>query len=358
VVATWIQTVWDWRPQVAVSAATNTGKTCLLQQAIAGLFGPMAAYMTKPTEAGLRQEIKNTSRVVILDEFEADAHRQKILELMRTSSRGGKITRGTANQKGTSFGLKHIVWVGAIESGLNRAADKNRFIMLELNKLNKKPGDARLVVPPPAQLADLGMRMLTVAMRHWKSATSLARDLAAKGLPGVDYRVVESFSVACGVLGACLGLNVEQSQELMAKILADRDLTGQEEQDEERLLRDIYESIILLPQGKRLSVGELLTGKNSDDTHIILNQHGIKKIDETFGRPEKVFFSKTMKRTLLKDSEWRDMQVEEILLRIPGAERSKQRMNGTNYPRGVSVPSRSIAELIGDTDGVGGDDIF
>jgi hypothetical protein len=243
---------------------------------------------------------------------------------------------------------------------LRHAADKNRFILLELNKLNKKPGDVRLSLPTPEQLADLGSRLLAVAMRHWKSATSLARELAAKGLPGVDYRVVESFSVTCGVLGSVLGLNVEQSLELMAQILSDRDLSAQAEQDEERLLRDIYESIVLMSHGERKSVSEILKSKSSDSDHPFLNQYGIKRIDERFGSPERIFFSANIKRVLLKDSEWRDMQVDEILLRVTGAKRDQQEM-GAHRPRGISIPTSSIKSLIGESeasDNVASNDIF
>jgi len=41
-------------------------------------------------------------------------HKQPMLELIRTSTDGGKISRGTPGGKEKLTGMKHIVWISSI----------------------------------------------------------------------------------------------------------------------------------------------------------------------------------------------------------------------------------------------------
>ena len=130
------------------------------------IFGKLAIKSSGSSAAGLRQAIGNSSKIVLCDEFEDSKHRAETLQMIRASGRGDKILRGTTNQHGTGFGLKHIVWVAAIEVHLNRAPDKNRFIRLELSKAAAADRSQKLKLPSSGQLADLGQRLLAVAIRY------------------------------------------------------------------------------------------------------------------------------------------------------------------------------------------------
>ena len=170
-----------------------------------GIFGSLCMYVVKPTEAAIRQHMRYHSKILIVDEFEHDNHRQKILELFRTSSRGGEVIRGTINQHGASYKLKHIPWFVAIETGLRKQADVNRYLILELDNLPPgKRGDVKFI-PPIPQLRDLGLRLFAVALRHFQAARALSVALRSQQVDGVPGRVVESLSVPMGMYAAIQG---------------------------------------------------------------------------------------------------------------------------------------------------------
>ena len=135
---TWIQSIWEWCPQVFLTGESDTGKSILVDDVLnKGIFGDLSMYVVKPTEAAIRQHMKHHSKVLIVDEFEHDSHRQRILELFRTSSRGGETIRGTADQRGAGYKLHHIPWFVAVETGLRKQADRNRYIVLELDRFHR-----------------------------------------------------------------------------------------------------------------------------------------------------------------------------------------------------------------------------
>jgi hypothetical protein len=68
---------------------------------------------------------------ILIDELESDEKRHRILEMFRIGGMGGDVHRGTTDQRGEPCTIQHIPWMAAIESGLKRAADKNRFVRPE-----------------------------------------------------------------------------------------------------------------------------------------------------------------------------------------------------------------------------------
>ncbi len=120
VFSSWVQSLWDWRPQVAVVGPSNAGKSTLCN-CLAAIFGNLCMKSSKSTAAGLRQNIRTSSKIILCDEFEHSTQREEILEMLRASGRGDVVYRGTTSQKAQGFSLRHICWVAAIEVGLNRA---------------------------------------------------------------------------------------------------------------------------------------------------------------------------------------------------------------------------------------------
>lgn len=354
---TWLQTIWTWRPQVAVAGPTSSGKSMFLETTLRHLFGPLAIFCAKATAAGIRQQVRNTARVMIIDEFEHDNHRQEILELFRASSRGAEIIRGTSDQKGTKFGLRHIPWVGAIETGMRKAADRNRYIILELKKVAAGKA-SKLRIPTPAVLQALGLKLLVLGLRHWKTAVRLAEGLQAYPVDGVDHRAIETYAVPSAMLGAIMGLDEAAAAALMKNMLSRRDFSQQQESDEEQVLKAIFESVVSLKGGERASVSELLAGSISSHNESptkVLQRVGVRRV-ELERTPDKgyyqddeknhLFFSPAMIcRELLRGTEFAGQNIEEVLCRIPGARRSRQKMGG-HLPRGVLIPESSITEII------------
>ena len=166
--ATLIQACWTWRPLVSIIGASDSGKSTLLSQVIVPVLGEWTIAADRSTEAGLRQRIGSNVAPVVIDEFDQYTQRQKVLELFRTSSRGGEILRGTADQTGISYGVRHIGWFAAIESGGVWGQDRNRFIRLELSPPQHR-GDLEL--PGTRELGELGRTLTAAAI--WAAARAV-----------------------------------------------------------------------------------------------------------------------------------------------------------------------------------------
>jgi hypothetical protein len=339
VLSTWVQTLWRWRPLVSIIGSTNSGKTSLFEmlggndRSNQGLFGGLSILSSQSSEAGIRQAIRNTAAVLMCDEFEDSKDRARILNLFRTSGRGAKILRGTASQKSEAFGLQHIAWVAAIGVSLKREPDRNRFITLELDK----PSDdqyGKLKVPPEDVLLDLGQRSLAVALIHVRDAVQLAVRLKSTSISGVDKRVIESYSVPAAMMATCLRCDGELVLNQMIK-LVEREHQGQS--DELELLGDILSARVDCGHGERWSVSQILTSDNKVVDHMEkLESHGVGLFQKKRGGEKVLFVShKVAVRELLRGTDWSD--VDQILSRLPGAKRDKQRLAGT-VVNGVSVP--------------------
>lgn len=347
VCCTWIQTVWPIRPLVAVAGPTNSGKTILLET-IKGLFGRLALSVSKPSEAGIRQFIGHTAKILIVDEFEADQHRARILELFRTSSRGQEVIRGSAGQQGVRFGLRHIPWVGAIELGLQDAVDANRFIQLELGERDKSKG-SQLVVPSDAELADLGLRLMVVGMRHWKRALSLLQPLRSQNWGSHDLRLVEIYSVPAAMMAAVYDQSDSDSRKILSDILGARGEESDIESDESSLLGEIFQSDVMVGKGRSETVGNLLGEVPDVNAESALARYGIAIKTQTWGGRYLFMATKTVRRKLLRGQKSAEQNISQILKRLPGALIERHRVNGSQ-PRGVSIPMETIRKMFGSDD--------
>ena len=127
--------------------------------------------------AGIRQFIKRSASVIMIDENEASKKRDEIMEMIRASSRGDRVLRGSAGHKGHEFTLRHIVWMGAIESGLKREADKKSvYYSTECLLPTEEEMAGKLEVPPEYELkrtrnATFGglPSDLVYRLRNWQS---------------------------------------------------------------------------------------------------------------------------------------------------------------------------------------------
>ncbi len=339
VMATWVQSLWEWRPQIAVIGPSNSGKTTLFN-VLDKIFGNLALKSSSSSAAGIRQALKTSSRVLLCDEFEDSRYRVEILEMLRVSGRGDKILRGNTNQRGQSFGLRHMAWVAAIEVGLKRAPDRNRFIMLELDKLGEEQQKA-FQPPTSAQLADLGQRLLAVAIRYVHEARPLAVALKEQRFHGVDDRVVESYSVPAAILAVLQNLDFPTAAELMDEMLQGVDREQGKIADEADLMHGILSAHIHTGR-ETLSVGQLIdvvlrkdTGADDAENHLAKcgikidflngtsNHHGV-------GHGERCLSIayQSVAKHLLRNTPWEHQSIDQILCRIPGAVKTQRRVGG------------------------------
>lgn len=347
VVCTWIQTLWTWRPQVGLSGATNAGKTVLLSYLTELFQGNMrlAARIEGPTEAGIRQAVSNSARIIFLDEFEESFHRRACLKLIRTSSSGGYVARGTIDQRGKVFGLRHIVWISAIELGLKDEPDRNRFIVFDVERVAaEKHGVLKL--PSVPEQRNLGLKLLAVALRCADRATYLQSQLRSTRVKGVPGRTVEIFAAPAAMIAAIRDNSLDDAKALLATILAER-YAGDEPNfmDEDELLRTILDSHVDCASGGRLQVAEIIHDPyRLPDSVQELARRGIAIVSANAGRrsanlnAQSIFInSPVVCRFLLRGTRWEHADIDEILRRVPGSSRA-QRMIAKQRVRGYDVP--------------------
>ncbi len=345
VLATWVQTFWSWRPLVAVIGPSNSGKTSAFLM-LESLFGSLALKSSQSSEAGLRQALKHDAKAILCDEFEDSYHRSRILELFRTSGRGDKIFRGTGGQQGESYGLQHIAWVAAIEVGLKREPDRNRFITLELVR-PEETEHGKLRIPSDEEMGVLGQKLLAVAITHVGPAVEMAVKLKAMHHDGVDKRVIESYAVPAAMLAVIMGFGLDQANVLLQQLLANVERADQGRADEADLMEDILSAMVDCGRGVKLSVAQILSSTTNYATASdSIEAHGIclgfssaarRGHERASDAPALFICHRQAARMLLRGTPWEFQSIDQLLKRLPGAERDQRKLAGRNA-RGVSLP--------------------
>jgi len=321
-----VQAIWDWRPHLWVSGPQGSGKTLLIE-----LFDRIAGNLSRRyegqtlTEAGFRQDIKHDFRLTMIDEFEKSDSRQELLNLLRSAGRGGSATKGTPSGKATHHSIRHMTLIASIERGLSRAAEKHRFINIEM----RKDPDRNPKIPRLEEAEHFRMDFLSFALWSSFRAKKLIRQLPR--LAAYEPRLVEAFAVPISMIAVTDPEPLECLKRLTQSTLDEQRETGEETgEDEQTLLEDILTSTIRVPLideiGKSIysdrSINQLLEIQ-SDANQKNLQAFGIKQCrDGLFLIPQ------ILERKLLRDTMWKGLNVRSILKRLPGAESAQRRVGG------------------------------
>jgi hypothetical protein len=357
---------------VSIIGASDSGKSTLLSQVLVPVLGEWTIAADRSTEAGLRQRIGCNAAPVVIDEFDLYSQRQKVLELFRTSSRGGEILRGTADQTGISYGVRHIAWFAAIESGDVWGQDRNRFIRLELLPPQNR-GD--LVLPGTRELAELGRQLMLAAIWAAPRAVELAESIRNTVVPGVHGRLVESYAVPAAMQAVLMhGRDVprEVAVETLHRMIGGRAaLIGQGERDEVRLLRDIFSSTVRVPESGpggtgtvhvERSVGQILANEVRPNGRAVLSSQNSTATSTVAAMGLRIFVPRNetqprlfiaddeVRRKLLQDTRWKESRIDQLLMRLAGATRDQQRLDGPGRPNGVSLPWAGCLTELGGQD--------
>ena len=328
VVATFVQDVLEWCPQVVVVGESNTGKSYLLI-ALSSVFTSLCLKCSAhSTDAGLRQAIGNSCRPTLLDEWDSSKHRGQLLLMMRTASRGDARLVGTSYQKAQRSELKQMFWAAGITSGLTDQADQNRFIQIQL--LPPKRGDeGKLQLRKPADLLSLGHELLAIGIRYGAEIAERARQIRESApRDGTDSRILESYSVPAGVFAACLGLKASEAQEGLSSLLTSSG--DQEVQSDQDALMDAILSQVVDAGGslRKQSIAQLIRLAHvdqSEDAEKALVREGIAIDYDDDGEHLIAFGYRIIQDQLMKSTRWADKTINELLLRISTARLVKKK---------------------------------
>lgn len=341
IAATFLQTIWTWRPHVAVVGQSGSGKSTLFDYicgglAGPGLFGKLSLKAVETSPAGIRQSMRNKALALFCDEFESSDSRQAILSMLRSSSRGDTVRKGSPGQEAVAFRLQHIAWVSATESGLRYQPDLNRFIQVTI--LTPPAGrGAGIALPECVDRVRDGMKLFASCIWAAPGIRKIGDVLRKAAIPGAEFRTIENMVPAVSILSVLLG-EPDNAISLLRKIIFDRaeEVAENSEKDHERLLIDILGSPI--SKSGHLSTytvgGVLDSATNRADPEIAraLNACGIRVL--TDGR---IFIHcDRVQRSLLSGTEWARQRIVQHLKRIEGAESTAARLDGVIL-RGVSI---------------------
>ena len=346
-----VQTIWDWRPHLWFSGSQGSGKT-LLTLLFESLGGRLARRFEGQgsSEAGIRQGIGNDSVLVTVDEFERTIHREKIIELCRSASRGGKISKGSPNQSTINYHIKHMFFLASIEVGIHRAAENPRFIIIEsVKEANRAP-------KIPAQEGLEKLRIDIFAYAVWASLKAKGVIPQVKPIPGIDPRLLESLAVVFSMIAVCCDDPDSELNNLLDAYFNEwvKSQQGNFIEDEQKLIEDILMANVRLPlqtEGDDTgdekivydyrTVAQLIEmSKLSDENHTTLQSYGVKgRREGIFIHPDKV------KRMLLQNTDFAQLSIREILLRVSGATSIRDRIAGSQV-RGVLIPAESLTEYL------------
>lgn len=346
VCCSWVQTVWPVRPIVGLTGGSNTGKTILIRT-LKSIFNGLLVACAKPSEPGIRQAIKNSAKVLLIDEMESGPHRKAVFELLRTTTRGDEIIRGTASQKGTTFGLKHLIWVSSIELGLFEAADANRTIVCELERVDLSQG-SKLIEPDFAEMVALGQRLLIVAMRNWKNALGMLNEMKRPSYGAHDRRLVELYSVPIAMLASVYGADVKEAQSLLQEHLDGRhEVTEVESNETDLLMAILTADVRQTTGGKNETVGAMVASDDGFRDVKALEGVGIKIVDLPGGSRGLFLHPKTVRSKLLWKTNYAEKDLKQLLARIPGSIADAREYLCSARPRGITLPMESIGEFVG-----------
>jgi len=358
IMASFVQTMWPWRPHVALVGASKSGKSTLFE-AVDGIVGSLAVRSSKSSAAGIRQKVKDSASIILADEFEQSKYREEILELARASSRGDNVLRGTPGQKGFECALKHIFWLAAIEVGLKKAPDRNRYITLE-TLVPEKKNEGQLQLPPLTELRSIGRDLFVATVQAITNAIPVAVEMKTYAIEGVDSRVIESYAVPTAIFTTACGYTDVESRGVLKKfivdvhIAADRNASVETASDEVDLIQEIMMAEVRGDRGYATTVAQALI-LYSDETREMLGRYGITftrgrsgPLDS--GHQDFVFFDTRAVGSKLLEEQWKKQNVDTILARLEGASKFRCTVGGRRS-YGVIVPWKWMIENIIDEEG-------
>jgi hypothetical protein len=234
-----------------------------------------------------------------------------------------------------------MLWMAGIENGLSDAADRNRVILINMQKPPRESTKV-FTTPSTADLTQIGLELLAVTLRHWRAAEEMTRNLIGISDRGHDSRLIESHAAPVSIWGVVHGWSRDQILDHIVELLSERDVAGQEESDEGTLLELILGAPVVMAGGVRRTVASLLDDDIDPASQDVLEAHGIGDIKHVGDNRKRIFFrQEVIKQSLLRETKWKESQIDQILLRVPGAARCQKWFKKTSL-RGISIPVESI----------------
>ena len=354
VIATWIQALWEWRPQIGIVGRGSSGKTVLFHT-LEQIFGTLCVSCSQSTPAGIRQTVQNTSRIVLIDEFDSSPQQQRLIDMIRVSSRGGRVLRGSSSQQSHHQDLAQMFWLAGVYLSTFSRIDQERFITLEVESLGR---GNRVAIPKPSELKELGIELLVTALMHSGRALKIAKEIVlGKVSIDVQPRMKETLSVPVAIYSAVVD---EVSPCARFDAMCDH-LVGFQPtdvtEDERRLLDEILSYRVQVGGGVRRNLYQLLLDSSLYYQHL----ETIESIGVTVRRSKRqgrgaaitsaqqidyadddelILFldHNAIRKHVLRGTEWANVDLRRVLCRLPGVKLGSRSLCGRIVRNGIEIP--------------------
>lgn len=177
----------DWRAHIWLAAPTASGKTTL-QKLIRAIHDGWCLYTEDASEAALRQVLMDDTLPVMIDEAEAHDKPEKlanILNLIKKSSSGARIYRGSQDHKATGFTAQSCFLLSSVLHANMRGEDRNRIAILEMRTV---PEDVEPLELEKATWTALGKKMRQRVIEQWprfeQTLSEYKREISRQGFSG------------------------------------------------------------------------------------------------------------------------------------------------------------------------------
>jgi len=316
------QQAMKWRPWIYITGRRGTGKTTFFQEVL-GIYGNLTSRMDKSTAHALVQEIGNTGKIPVLDEFEKYKKIEEILELAKLANAGGYYTRGTTGEKMRRWSLHHMFWFGSIYLAGSDSAQRSRMVVFEL-----LPHKDRSRFLTSSEKEQLKHDIIASVMKHWCKIEEKAFDYQSRkaDFHVLDGRIIDNFCYASALVDLATGEGG----------IPEFALNTEFEEDEVEILKAIFSAIV---EGE--TIGEYLKREAE-----IIEKYGVKILR----RNEEKFLAidpTTARRYLLRDTSWRDLDITKPLLRLSDTRKKEVVKFKGRAVRAVVIPWHVIENIFG-----------
>lgn len=303
-VAWWVQShifpVLPWRFHLWLTGSRGTGKSTILKYFKQS--SPFTQMVQDTTAAGLRQKFGSDMKAILYDEAEPTNKKvPSAIDLARESSSndGAKTLRGTAGGKAIEHNTQMNFLFSSIQTPNMQAADKSRFLEVELASIKGQPLERHKEMQEIAKAVEYKpMDFFSWAVNHLDFVEK-AKEAATDKLRGdkIDARQADTLSTVI----ACISIFDAENgtpEQAVEKVMATYDFFNTEYVDESKIddselaLDELMDIIIDMKTSDTVAsaVSELrLLYKNSADKEELetfknlikpLAAHGMKYLHE------------------------------------------------------------------------------
>lgn len=347
----------QWRPHLWITGGFGTGKSSVMELLIRPMLGDISLYfLGNTTEAGMRQSLGYDARPVIFDEFETndkttDLRVKAVLDLIRqaSSESDARIAKGSAGGSAIDYRATFCAVVSSIRVNLTNGADRSRFAVLELEKVEKNAGQWDLVKKLFDQMtSDFSDRLFSRVFGMWKVIKENRRLFQRALAEKYDQRIGQQYGTLLAGYAALISdqiLDLSRINEIISILDCSEREHLVKETDENDCIIHIGGTVMKIQIEKDYmdrSIGEFIEmARNEIGTGPVkkaLKRFGIE-IDDNFLY---VAITHPELTKIYKGTKWESAGWKNSLCRLKGAELTGAKRFGSVISRAIKIPLATI----------------